>query len=83
MKFLATTALILALAGCSSVREGMAIIQRTADEGIGIRSTALAAQDDATQSEADAEADGNGRLPAGLVGDTENRRYTTDAPPAD
>ncbi len=77
MKSVTMMALVLALGGCSTVREGMGMVQRAAEDGIGIRSTA---QTD--QIEPQAADDSGSRLPGGLVGDTQNRRYTTDPVPS-
>lgn len=65
----------LSLAGCSTAREMAGEYQRFAEKGLTVVGGDTP---DATDL---APADRKGRpLAGGLVGDTANRRYTTDAP---
>ncbi len=74
----ASTASILGLAillgGCQTAREAAGMYQRAAEKGIEI-----SVGDPAPAQSAARGPDGQ-RLPGGLVGDTANRAYTSDAP---
>ncbi len=75
----ASTAPILGLAillgGCQTAREAAGMYQRAAEKGIEI-----SVGDPAPAQSAAARGPGGQPLPGGLVGDTANRAYTSDAP---
>ena len=68
-------ALLLALAGCQTAREAAGIYQRAAEKGVEI-----SVGDPAPAQAASGRGPGGQPLPGGLVGDTANRAYTSDAP---
>ena len=73
----AVSLLLLSLTACSTAREAAGEYQRFAEKGLTVVGGDTPEAADAP--EADRE---DKRLPGGLVGDTANRRYTTDAPAA-
>ncbi len=67
---------VLALAGCSNVREALGAYQKAADKGIGVET---GAQAEASAADEPPSAPGAARrdLPASLGGDHENHVYAT------
>jgi hypothetical protein len=66
---------LLPLTACATVRQGLGEFQRAADKGFEVSVGEPAPTETATTAPAAKAAP----VPTALVGDTANRRYTTDA----
>ena len=84
-------ALVVAIGGCTSIRQGLGLYQRTADKGVtlGGKPQEGFAPPGSSGSETTPAPPGTHtaeakvakqNLPTGLAGDKEHRAYTTDAP---
>lgn len=65
---------LLPLAACATVREGLGRYQQAADKGFEVQ------VGDTAEPAATPDIGARPNVPAALIGDTENRKYTTDAP---
>nr|WP_295661554.1 hypothetical protein [Polymorphobacter sp.] len=85
--------LVVALAGCTSVRKGLGAYQKAADKGVTIGDSGRPGGEAPANTVAENADTTSGRgggkgkkpkpldLPGGLGGDKEHRAYTGDAPP--